>query len=80
MGTRPAATAAAEPPEEPPGVFPNCHGLCVSPLSFVLVQLMPPNSLEVVDPIGTAPLAITRSVTVPVWSEILSAKTNDASV
>src|SRR5690606_18997722 len=30
-GTIPAATAAAEPLEEPPGVWPRCQGLRVGP-------------------------------------------------
>ena len=30
-GARPAATAAAEPPEDPPGVRPSFQGLCVAP-------------------------------------------------
>ena len=29
--TMPLATAAAEPPLEPPGVWPSFHGLCVGP-------------------------------------------------
>ena len=31
IGTMPAATAAAEPPEDPPGVRPCAHGLRVTP-------------------------------------------------
>src|SRR6266516_3961699 len=31
IGTMPAATAAAEPPLEPPGVRPRSHGLRVGP-------------------------------------------------
>ena len=31
-GTRPAATAAADPPEEPPGVRSRFHGLLVAPV------------------------------------------------
>ena len=30
-GTRPAATAAAEPPEEPPGTRERSHGFSVGP-------------------------------------------------
>ena len=30
-GTMPLATAAAEPPLEPPGVCARFHGLCVGP-------------------------------------------------
>src|ERR1700742_832611 len=31
IGTMPAATHAAEPPEEPPGVCARFHGLCAGP-------------------------------------------------
>ena len=55
MGTTPPATAAAEPPEEPPAVRPCCHGLWVTPLSFVHDTLRPPNSDAVVMPTGLAP-------------------------
>ncbi len=30
-GTMPLATAAADPPDEPPEVCPRFHGLCVAP-------------------------------------------------
>ena len=30
-GTMPAATAAAEPPLDPPGVYPGFHGFWVGP-------------------------------------------------
>ena len=30
-GAMPAATAAAEPPDEPPGTRSGSHGLCVGP-------------------------------------------------
>ena len=53
--TRPPATAAALPPDEPPGVRPCCHGLCVVPCRTVRVTLTPPNSLAVVCPASTAP-------------------------
>ncbi|CAB4570977.1 unannotated protein [freshwater metagenome] len=53
--TRPPATAAALPPEEPPGVRPCRHGLCVAPFSTVRVTFTPPNSLAVVRPASTAP-------------------------
>jgi len=36
-GTRPPATAAAEPPEEPAGVRSRFQGLRVTPWSFVEV-------------------------------------------
>jgi hypothetical protein len=37
--TQPAATAAAEPPEEPPGVRPVSQGLRVIPHSGLSVKL-----------------------------------------
>ena len=48
MGTSPPATAAAEPPDEPPGVRPVSQGLRVVPCSFDEVRLTPPNSEDVV--------------------------------
>ena len=60
MGTSPPATAAAVPPEEPPGVRSGCHGLVVVPWSLVWVQLIPPNSEAVVWPANTAPAARNR--------------------
>ena len=55
MGTSPPATAAAEPPDEPPAVRPCCQGLWVVPLSLVMETLSPPNSDAVVWPTGLAP-------------------------
>src|SRR5215211_8256546 len=56
-GTAPAATAAADPPDDPPGVRLGSQGLRVTPWRFVRVQLIPPNSLAVVRPTRTAPAA-----------------------
>ncbi len=61
MGTSPAATAAALPPEDPPGVRAGSHGLRVMPHAFVLVKLRVPNSGAAVLPIGTAPAARSRA-------------------
>ena len=52
MGTRPPATAAADPPDHPPTVLAGCHGLPVMPCSLVMLTLSPPNSLAVVWPTG----------------------------
>src|SRR4051794_12309818 len=76
----PPATAAAEPPDEPPGVRPSSHGLRVGPLSFVNVRLTPPNSLDVVSPNGTAPASSRRVTIVAVYDATRSRKTTDASV
>src|SRR3954447_21242212 len=59
-GTRPAATAAAEPPLDPPGVRLVSHGLRVVPHAFVSVKAVIPNSGDAVLPTGTAPAARSR--------------------
>src|SRR4051794_11220431 len=55
-GTRPAASAAALPPLEPPGVMAGSHGLRVMPYSGLSVTPFQPNSGDVVWPTSTAPL------------------------
>ena len=60
------ATALADPPDDPPGVRPRCHGLWVAPCSRVRVRFTPPNSDAVVRPTGTAPALTSRSMWVSV--------------
>jgi hypothetical protein len=79
-GRRPPATAAAEPPEEPPGVRCGSQGLCVVPWSLVCVKLTPPNSGAVVWPTGTAPASRSRVTCVLSQSDSRSRKTNEPSV
>ncbi len=79
-GTRPPATAAAEPPDEPPGVRSSFQGLRVVPCSLVLVQLIPPNSDAVVWPASTAPAARSRSTWVESNPAVRSLNTREASV
>ena len=55
-GTMPAATAAAEPPEEPPAIWPGCQGLRVAPVSAGSVVPVMPNSGVVVLPSDSTPL------------------------
>ncbi|MCZ7535334.1 MAG: hypothetical protein M5T61_04915 [Acidimicrobiia bacterium] len=62
MGMIPAATAAAEPPEEPPGVRSTFQGLRVTPWMCERVQFVAPNSGEVVLPTTTAPAARRRDL------------------
>ena len=62
-GTSPAATAAAEPPEDPPGVRSRRHGLRVIPLACVTVQGKMSSSGVVVIPTGIAPAARSRRIT-----------------
>ena len=67
-GTNPAATAAAEPPLDPPGVLPSPHGLVVTPKAKVRVKLSVPNSGAAVLPTGTPPAARRRAT----WIESLA--------
>ncbi len=64
IGSKPPATAAAEPPDDPPGVRSRFQGLRVVPCSSVEVQLMPPNSGAVVCAARMAPEARSRSTDV----------------
>ena len=80
MGSRPPATAAADPPEDPPGVRSGFHGLPVIPWSLVAVQLIPPNSEAVVWPARTAPAARSLVTWVESYSATRSLNTSEASV
>src|SRR6185312_2301881 len=60
-GVTPAATDAAAPALEPPGVLPVFHGLRVMPSSGLSPTPLQPNSLVVVLPITIAPARLTRS-------------------
>ena len=61
--TRPAATAAALPPDDPPGVWSRDHGLRVWPKAGPLVNGHCPNSQVLVLPTITAPAAFSRRTT-----------------
>ncbi len=56
-----AASAADEPPEEPPGVFALFQGLRVTPVRGESVEPFQPNSGVVVLPIRTAPASRSRA-------------------
>ena len=60
-GPIPEATAAAAPPEEPPGVFRGFQGLRVIPVSGLSVTPFQPNSGVVVLPSSTAPASRKRA-------------------
>ncbi len=55
IGTSPAATAAAEPPEDPPGVRSRSHGLRVGPVKRGSVVGRIANSGRLVTPTITKP-------------------------
>ena len=63
-GARPAATAAAEPPEEPPGTRSGSHGFLVGPYAEFSVDEPMANSSMFVLPIVRRPRALQRSATV----------------
>lgn len=65
-GTIPAATAAADPPELPPGVRAGSHGLRVGPPSAGSVTARAPNSGVAVRPNTTSPASVQRRTTVDV--------------
>src|SRR5271166_2130617 len=54
-GTMPAATAAAEPPLDPPAVYDGFHGLRVGPCRIGSVVSIKPNSGALVRPAITMP-------------------------
>ena len=61
---QPAATAAAEPPLDPPGDAIGAHGLRVGPNAEFSVDEPIANSSQLVLPMMTAPAASRRSTTV----------------
>ena len=73
IGTRPAASAAAAPPLEPPGVSSGLHGFEVEPLSSDSVKATVPNSGVFVLPTMTNPASRTRRTTAVSKSGTLSA-------
>ena len=63
-GARPAETAAAEPPPEPPGTRVGSHGLCVGPNAEFSVDEPIANSSVFVLPSSGSPAALQRAATV----------------
>ena len=63
-GTMPAATAAADPPDEPPGTRSRSQGLCTGPKAEFSLEEPMANSSQLVLPIGTAPASSARCTVV----------------
>jgi hypothetical protein len=63
-GTSPAATAAADPPLEPPGTLLGSWGLRVGPVQEFSVDEPIANSSRLVLPIRIPPASATRETTV----------------
>ena len=61
IGPRPAATALAAPPDDPPGVRARSHGLRVGPKRRFVVLPLHANSEQFVVPRNTAPAARRRA-------------------
>ncbi len=59
--TWPEATAAADPPEDPPGTVSRFQGLCTGPNAEFSFELPMANSSQFVLPISTAPEALRRA-------------------
>src|SRR5260370_37318342 len=64
-GTMPAATAEAEPPDEPPEIWSGFHGLRQGPRDGDSVVPVIPNSGGLVLPRNTAPLVRYRATRPP---------------
>src|SRR5215467_14276384 len=79
-GVTPAATEAAAPALEPPGVLPRFHGLRVIPCSGQSPTALQPNSLVVVLPMMIAPAARSRSTTGASAAATFFAMVRDPSV
>src|SRR5262245_9643437 len=66
-GTRPAAIAAAAPPDDPPADRSSDHGLWVAPNSGLTVSAFQPCSGVLVLPTTTQPAARSRSTSAESW-------------
>lgn len=72
IGAIPQATAAAEPPLEPPALCSRLHGLRVGPNSRGSVELANPSSGVLVLPKMTSPARFSRAVISLSWSSTKS--------
>ena len=79
-GTMPAATAAAAPPDEPPGVRCRSHGLRVGPKMRASLTGSTANSGSVVVPTITNPASRRRRTTWWSWSATLSCSSSQPNV
>src|SRR5436309_5847074 len=75
-----AATAAADPPLDPPGVRSSAHGLCVGPNAEFSVDDPIANSSQFVLPTKTAPARSRRVTTVASYGGTNDSRIRDAAV
>src|SRR5699024_12750489 len=69
-GASNAATAAADPPPDPPGIRSRSHGLRVGPYAECSVEDPIANSSMFVLPIGTRPAARALATTVASYGDM----------
>src|SRR6185436_20566291 len=67
IGTMPAATAVADPPDDPPETRVVSHGLRTGPNAEFSFDEPIANSSQLVLPITTAPAFVRRSTTVALY-------------
>src|SRR5437773_3453446 len=79
-GTRPAATAAADPPLDPPGTRVRSWGLLVGPKAEFSVDEPMANSSRLVLPMTMAPAARSRSTTVASYGGFHPSRMRDEQV
>src|SRR5262249_30106932 len=79
-GASPPATAAAEPPEEPPGTRVGSHGLCDGPHAEFSVDEPIANSSMFVLPSTGSPAALQRAATVESATGMKPERIFDAAV
>src|SRR5687768_11444715 len=79
-GENPAATAAALPPEEPPGTRSGSCGLRVGPNAEFSVDEPIANSSRLVFPIAIAPAVRNRSTTVASYGGFQSSRIREEQV
>ena len=68
-GTAPAATSAADPPDEPPGTRVLSNGWSVRPYAECSVEEPMPNSSQFVFPAMSAPAAFSFAAAVASYGE-----------
>jgi hypothetical protein len=80
IGTHRAATAAADPPLDPPGMRSSAHGLCTGPNAEFSFDDPIANSSQFVLPTITAPAASRRRTTVASYGGMKSSRIRDDAV
>src|SRR5262249_33665257 len=79
-GTIRAATAAADPPLDPPGVRSSAQGLCVGPNAEFSVEDPMANSSQLVLPTTTAPARSRRATAVASYGGTYDSRMRDDAV